>query len=70
MDSITFSVLQSAFKSIADEMNINTFRSAYSSVITEGRDIGGAVFDRNGDLLVQGESDLAVFVTMMEYSVR
>lgn len=70
MEAITFSVLQSAFKSIADEMNINTFRSAYSSVITEGRDIGGAVFDGNGDLLVQGESDLAVFVTMMEYSVR
>lgn len=70
MEAITFSVLQSAFKSIADEMNINTFRSAYSSVMTEGRDIGGAVFDGNGDLLVQGESDLAVFVTMMEYSVR
>lgn len=70
MEAISFSVLQSAFKSIADEMNINTFRSAYSSVITEGRDIGGAVFDKNGDLIVQGESDLAVFVTMMEYSVR
>lgn len=70
MEAITFSVLQSAFMSIADEMNINTFRSAYSSVITEGRDIGGALFDRNGDLIVQGESDLAVFVTMMEYSVR
>lgn len=70
MDAVTFSVLQSAFKSIADEMNINMFRSAYSAVITEGRDIGAAVFDSNGDLIAQGESDLAVFVTMMQYSVR
>ncbi len=69
MDAITFSVLQSAFKSIADEMNINMFRSAYSAVITEGRDIGAALFNRDGHLIAQGESDLAVFVTMMEYSV-
>lgn len=70
VDTIAFSILQSAFKSIADEMNINMFRSAYSSIITEGRDIGAALFDRNGNLIVQGESDLAVFVTMMQYSVR
>ncbi|NMA17780.1 MAG: hydantoinase B/oxoprolinase family protein [Clostridiaceae bacterium] len=70
MDTITFSVLQSAFKSIADEMNINMFRSAYSAVITEGRDIGAALFNGNGNLIVQGESDLGVFVTMMQYSVR
>ena len=70
MDAILFSVLQSAFKSIADEININMFRSAYSAVITEGRDIGAAIFDSNGHLIAQGESDLAVFVTMMEYSCR
>ena len=69
MDAVIFSVLQSAFKSIADEMNINMFRSAYSAVITEGRDIGAALFDKNGNLIAQGEADLAVFVTMMQYSV-
>src|SRR5690625_592271 len=46
------------------------FRLAYSLVITEGRDIGGGIFDANGNLVAQGESDLAVFVTTLEYSCK
>ncbi|BAS26371.1 hydantoinase B/oxoprolinase family protein [Limnochorda pilosa] len=69
-DPITFALIESALKGIVDEMNVTLFRSAYSPVITEGRDIGGAVFNRRGELLAQGSSDLAVFVGMLEYFTR
>jgi N-methylhydantoinase B len=62
-------VINSGFTSIVDEMNLSLFRSAYSPVITEGRDIGGAVFDGQGRLIAQGKWDLAVFVGLLEFSV-
>jgi N-methylhydantoinase B len=62
LDPVTFAVLTNAFKAVVNEMNLTMFRSAYSPVITEGRDIGGAVFDAQGRLVAQGEWDLAVFV--------
>jgi N-methylhydantoinase B len=69
LDPTTFAVLSSAFRSVVNEMNLTLFRSAYSPVITEGRDIGGAVFDPVGRLVAQGDWDLAVFVGMLEFSV-
>lgn len=70
LDPTTFAVLSNAFRSVVNEMNLTLFRSAYSPVITEGRDIGGAVFDQGGRLVAQGDWDLAVFVGMLEFSVR
>ena len=70
MDPITLSVVTNGFKSIVNEMNLALFRSAYSPVITEGRDIGGAVIDRRGRLVAQGDWDLAVFVALLEFSLK
>jgi len=70
IDPITFSVIHNAFRALVNEVNLTMFRSAYSPVITEGRDIGGAVFDARGRLVAQGDWDLAVFVGMMEFSLR
>jgi N-methylhydantoinase B len=70
LDPTSFAVLNSAFGSFVNEMNLTLFRSAYSPVITEGRDIGGAVFDARGRLVAQGDWDLAVFVGMLEFSVQ
>jgi N-methylhydantoinase B len=69
LDPITFAVLTGSFRSLVNEMNLTLFRSALSPVITEGRDIGGALFDRDGRLVAQGDWDLAVFVGMLEFSV-
>jgi N-methylhydantoinase B len=69
VDPVTFAVLGGSFRSLVNEMNLSLFRSALSPVITEGRDIGGAVFDREGHLVAQGDWDLAVFVGMLEFSV-
>jgi len=70
VDPIIFAVIHNSFSSIVNEMNLALFRSAYSPVITEGRDIGGAVFDGRGRLVAQGDWDLAVFVGMLEFSLR
>lgn len=69
LDPVTFAVLGGSFCSLVNEMNVTLFRSALSPVITEGRDIGGALFDREGRLVAQGDWDLAVFVGMLEFSV-
>lgn len=69
LDPVTFAVLTGSFRSLVNEMNLTLFRSALSPVITEGRDIGGALFDRDGRLVAQGDWDLAVFVGMLEFSV-
>lgn len=69
-DPITFAVVYNGFKAIVDEMNLALFRSAFSPVITEGRDIGGAVFDSSGNLIAQGQWDLAVFIGLLEYSLK
>jgi len=70
IDQIAFSIMQGSFQNIVDEMNTTLFRSALSLVITEGRDIGGAIFDKNGYLVNQGTWDLAVFVGMLEFSCK
>lgn len=70
IEPIVFSVLSGSLRSLVNEMNLTMFRSARSPVITEGRDIGGAVFDARGRLVAQGDWDLAVFVGMLEFSVR
>ena len=70
MHPVTVAVVRNAFGSIVNEMNLALFRSAFSPVITEGRDIGGAIMDRRGRLVAQGDWDLAVFVGMLEFSHR
>lgn len=70
LDAVTFAVLSGTFSALVNEMNLTLFHSALSPVITEGRDIGGAVFDADGRLVAQGDWDLAVFVGMLEFSVR
>jgi N-methylhydantoinase B len=70
LDPITFAVLSGSLRALVNEMNLTMFRSAHSPVITEGRDIGGAVFGADGRLVAQGDWDLAVFVGMLEFSVR
>jgi N-methylhydantoinase B len=69
VDPVTLAVIAGSLRSLVNEMNAALFRSAMSPVITEGRDVGGAVFDADGRLVAQGDWDLAVFVGMLEFSV-
>ena len=49
-------LLRNAMSSIVDEMFISLMKSSYSTNIKERKDHSTALFDRNGRVVVQGES--------------
>ena len=68
IDTITLEVLRHAFAAVADEMNANLIRSAYSPNIKERRDCSSALFDAAGQMVAQAES-IPVHLGAMPFSV-
>jgi N-methylhydantoinase B len=68
IDPITLEVLRHALAAVADEMNVNLIRTAYSPNIKERRDCSCAVFDRHGNMAAQAES-IPVHLGAMPFSV-
>ena len=56
VDAITLEVLRHALTAVAEEMQANLIRAAYSPNIKERRDCSCAVFDRLGRMVAQAES--------------
>jgi N-methylhydantoinase B len=52
-DPITTEVIRNFVVSCAEDMNAALYRSAFSSIIYEGRDSAVALLDKNGDMLGQ-----------------
>jgi len=55
-DPITLEVMRHALAAIAEEMNANLVRTAYSPNIKERRDCSCAVFDATGQMVAQAET--------------
>ncbi len=70
IDPITFEVMRNALKSVVNEMNLSLSRSAHSAIITEGNDHCGAIFTADGNLVMQGDTDLPIFVGIIEFPCR
>ena len=68
VDPITLEVLRHALAAVAEEMNANLIRSAYSPNIKERHDCSCAVFDRDGRMIAQAES-IPVHLGAMPFSV-
>jgi N-methylhydantoinase B len=68
IDAITLEVLRHVFTAVAEEMNANLIRSAYSPNIKERRDCSSALFDTAGRMVAQAES-IPVHLGAMPYSV-
>jgi len=68
MDAIALEVMRHALGSVAEEMNANLIRSAYSPNIKERRDCSSALFDGIGAMVAQAES-IPVHLGAMPYSV-
>ncbi len=56
MDPIFLEVLRHALTAVAEEMNANLIRSAFSPNIKERRDCSSALFDAEGQMVAQAES--------------
>jgi len=68
VDPITLEVLRHALASVAEEMNANLVRSAYSPNIKERRDCSSALFTTAGELVAQAES-IPVHLGALPFSV-
>ena len=53
---MTLQVMANALRTVAEEMEAALVRSAYSPNITERRDCSTALFDADGDMVVQSAS--------------
>ncbi len=69
IDPITFEVLRNTFIAVCNEMAIVVAKTAYSTAVNEGRDFAGALYDRSGKLVSQGEFDLPAFVGITQLTV-
>ncbi|MEE8194928.1 MAG: hydantoinase B/oxoprolinase family protein [Candidatus Bipolaricaulota bacterium] len=68
IDPITLEVLRHALATVAEEMNANLIRTAYSPNIKERHDCSCAIFDRHGKMAAQAES-IPVHLGAMPFSV-
>ena len=68
-DPITTEVVRNFMSAVAEDMNAALYRSAFSSVIYEGRDSAVALLDRNGDMLGQS-TGVPIFIGNMEVCIR
>ena len=68
IDPIKLEVLRHALAAVAEEMNADLVRTAYSPNIKERRDCSSAVFDPQGELVAQAES-IPVHLGAMPFSV-
>ena len=62
VDPITFEVVRNALTAVCNEMALVVAKTAYSTPVNEGHDFAGAVYDRRGGLVAQGEFDMPTFV--------
>ncbi len=68
MDAVALEVLRHALAAVAEEVNADLIRTAYSPNINERRDCSSAVFDLAGNMIAQAES-IPVHLGAMPYSV-
>src|SRR5881396_1353461 len=69
VDPVNLEVFKSLYSSVAEEMGVSLRRSAFSPNIKERRDYSCAVFNREGTLIAQGDH-MPVHLGSMPMSVR
>src|SRR5258706_15174351 len=69
IDPITTEIIRNFFISCAQDMNVTLIRSAYTPIISEGKDCSVALLDENGSVLGQS-SGLPLFLGNLEICVK
>jgi N-methylhydantoinase B len=69
VDPITAEVLRNTFKAIADEMNANLARSAYTPIIYEMKDCSVGLFNERAELLGQSPG-LPIFLGALDEAIK
>lgn len=66
IDQVRLAVIQSGLVGVAREMGTIMERASYSSILNEGKDFSCAVFNRDGELVAEGEFVLVHLAAMHE----
>lgn len=66
IDQVRLAVVQSGLVAVAREMGTIMERASYSSILNEGKDFSCAVFNRDGELVAEGEFVLVHLAAMHE----
>lgn len=64
LDPITFEVIGNGSHSIACDMGVTIWRTAYSTVVRDSRDCSAAIFDKHGRLVAQADMIPALLGSM------
>lgn len=70
MDPTTLAVIEGGLEQVADEMDEAFMQAAFSPVIAEGRDRASGVYSPSGEVVVQGEDGLPIFISVMQFTVQ
>jgi N-methylhydantoinase B len=71
VDPVTLVVVQNGLQQVASEMDLTFARAAFSPVISEGLDRADGIYSKdNGEVIVQGELGLPIFVGVMQFTTR
>jgi len=69
LDPVTFEVLKNGFETLVEEMGEQILRTCFSFVIYS-RDFSCALFDRSGELVMQGREDAACHVGTLAFTAK
>ncbi|MFW6119631.1 MAG: hydantoinase B/oxoprolinase family protein [Petrotogales bacterium] len=69
LNAITLEIFKNKFSSIAEEMGVVLFKTAFSPNIKERKDHSCAIFDKNGDMIAQA-AHIPVHLGSMPLSVK
>ena len=71
VDPVTLAVIQAGLQQVCNEMDLAFVRAAFSPVISEALDRSDGIYAADmGELIVQGELGLPVFVGTMQFSTE
>ena len=62
VDPITLEVIRGAFTTLADEIDTNLARTAYSMLIYEYKDYAVGILDADGQLICQCTGGMPIFI--------
>ena len=71
IDPTTLAVIRGALEQIADEMDTVLSTSAFSPIISDAWDRASGIFHpRTGEVIVQGQTGLPIFIIVMQHTVQ
>jgi N-methylhydantoinase B len=70
IDPVTFEVLRNALVAVVDEMSLMLEKTAFSTVVSEGRDFSTSLSDIDGNLVATGTQDLPGHVGTIPFTTR